>query len=85
MYDAAAGGHPHDVARAQRSFFTVAQLAFHDERHRLESSVRMRRAGLATRLKIDPIIHQQNEWIVARKIPGVEDGDGGVSSPNESR
>ena len=84
MDDAASRRHPQHVSRFQRSLVAVAQLAFHDEGHRLESAVRVRATRRAARLEIDAIIHQHDEWIVARKIICVEHAHRGVSFADES-
>ena len=66
--DAAAGGHPQDVAGPQQPFVTVACLALDRERHDFETRMRMRATGTLSRRKIDAIVRKHDEWIVVGKL-----------------
>ena len=72
MDDAAAGGHPQDVAGSQQPFVTVACLALDRERHDFETRMRMRTTGTLSRWKIDAIVRKHDEWIVVGKLPRID-------------
>jgi hypothetical protein len=72
MDHSAPGGHPQHIAGPQHSFIAIACLALNGEGHNLESSVWVWPTCAAAWRKIDPVVRQNDERIVVRKLARVD-------------
>jgi hypothetical protein len=73
MHDAAASGHPRDVAGSEEPFVAIAHLAFDDEGHDFEASVWMGATRTLSRRNLDEIVREQDERIIVREFPRLDD------------
>ena len=81
--DAATGGHPDDVASAERALVTVVQGPLQHERDGLEPGVGVRPADGAAERDVEPVVHEQHERIARAQIAGRHHLDGGVPLADE--
>ncbi len=82
--DAATGIHPEHVARLERALVAIMDLSVDHERHSLQPRVWMGTADCAAHGDVEPIVHQEDEWIAGHEIVRVEYLDRRVAGSDES-
>jgi hypothetical protein len=80
----APGRHPQHVAASQQAFIAIASLALDDERHDFKSGVRVGTTCTPASRKIEPVIRQDDERVVVRKLPSVDHVNRRVTLADES-